>query len=414
MTDEESRLREILSKKKVIRKQFKRKQSGEMEDGEKNRDAAEKKKDSERKDVDKEKSSGDKSGATDGRNGDDKRNSGDNNDRNNPTKREKRRRRRRRPRPRDDRPYHAPPPRSNRDYYRREPPRWRPPPGGRGDYRDNYRGGDYSRDHYRGRRPMARRSRSFSRSVSYSRSRSGSRGRQYRGRSSSRSSYSSRSRSYSSSRSRSPRSSSPDPRKEEPEPPIDEATKDIRTIFVSSLVMKTTESDLRRYFVKFLKAPKWSVREVILLRDRRTGRHKGGAYVELATSQNVEEALKADGKVPEFQRFPICVKRSEAEKNDFGPLIANVSGGGGNNRYTSDGRRIEAQKVYVGSIDQGVTQAQLYALFAGFGPLEKVLLQTDTTTGISRGFAFLSFRDAKDANLAIQTMSGQVVAGQAL
>ena len=245
-----------------------------------------------------------------------------------------------------------------------------------------------------------RRSRSFSRS--YSRSRSGSRGR-----SSSRSSYSSRSRSYSSSRSR-----SPTPRKEEPEPPIDEATKDIRTIFVSSLVMKTTESDLRRYFVRFLKAPKWSVREVILLRDRRTGRHKGGAYVELATSQNVEEALKADGKVPDFQRFPICVKRSEAEKNDFGPLIANVAGSG--TRYTSDGRRIEAQKVYVGSIDPCVTQAQLYALFAGFGPLEKVLLQTDTTTGISRGFAFLSFRDAKDANLAIQTMSGQVVAGQAL
>jgi RNA-binding protein 39 len=153
--------------------------------------------------------------------------------------------------------------------------------------------------------------------------------------------------------------------------------------------MKATESDIRRYFRKYLDGPKWTVREVILLRDRRTGRHKGGCYVELATLELVDKALGANGMVPDFQRFPISVKRSEAEKNDFGPLIHNTGGGV---QYTSDGRKIEAQKVYVGSIEQGVTQAQLYALFSGFGPLEKVLLQTDTTTGISKGFAFLSFK----------------------
>jgi RNA-binding protein 39 len=176
--------------------------------------------------------------------------------------------------------------------------------------------------------------------------------------------------------------------------------------------MKATESDIRRYFRKFLEGPSWTVREVILLRDRRTGRHKGGCYVELATSAHVDKALNANGIVPDFQRFPICVKRSEAEKNDFGPLVNST--GGGRAQYTADGRKIEAQKVYVGSIDTAVTQAQLYALFAGFGPLEKVLLQVDTTTGMSRGFAFLSFKDPKDANLAIQTMSGQLLAGQAL
>lgn len=71
------------------------------------------------------------------------------------------------------------------------------------------------------------------------------------------------------------------------------------------------------------------------------------------------------------------------------------------------------QNVYVGSIDRCVTQAQLYALFSQFGQLDKVALQTDTTTGMSRGFAFLSYRHAKDANLAIQTMSGQQLAGRA-
>ena len=238
------------------------------------------------------------------------------------------------------------------------------------------------------------------------------RDRRYGGRGRSRSRSSSRSSRSDSSRSRSDsserrRSTSP----EEPEPQIDESTKDVRTIFVSSLVMKATEYDIRRYFRKFLNGPKWVVREVILLRDRRTGRHKGGCYVELATDGHVDAALKANGVVPDFQRFPISVKRSEAEKNDFGPLVNAAAGGV---RYTADGRRIESQKVYVGSIDQNVTQAQLYALFSGFGPLEKVLLQVDTTTGISKGFAFLSYKEPKDANLAIQTMSGQLLAGQAL
>jgi RNA-binding protein 39 len=176
--------------------------------------------------------------------------------------------------------------------------------------------------------------------------------------------------------------------------------------------MKATEHDIRRYFRKFLEGPKWTVREVILLRDRRTGRHKGGCYVELATSSHVDKALAANGIVPDFQRFPISVKRSEAEKNDFGPYIPPTATGAAS--YTSDGRRIEAQKVYVGSIDICVTQAQLYALFSGFGALEKVLLQMDTTTGMSKGFAFLSYKDPRDANLAIQTMSGQLLAGKPL
>jgi RNA recognition motif-containing protein len=76
--------------------------------------------------------------------------------------------------------------------------------------------------------------------------------------------------------------------------------------------------------------------------------------------------------------------------------------------------RIEAQKVYVGSIEPCVTQPQLHAVFSQFGTLEKILLQTDASTGMSRGFAFLTYRDPKDANLAIQTMSGQMLAGRPL
>lgn len=183
--------------------------------------------------------------------------------------------------------------------------------------------------------------------------------------------------------------------------------------------MRAEERDISRYFKRTIGI---KVRDVILLRDRRTGRHKGCAYVELGTLEDVDRALKASGKTPDFQRFPILVKRTESEKNgvmtttmaaaaglQFTPPVASTP-----HQLTADGRRIEAQKVYIGSIDPCVTQAQLYALFSQFGPLEKVLLQIDVATGMSRGFAFLSYRDPKDANLAIQTMSGQMLVGRPL
>jgi len=181
----------------------------------------------------------------------------------------------------------------------------------------------------------------------------------------------------------------------------DESTKDQRTIVVSQLVMRAEESDLFQYFKK----KGFRVKDVILLRDKRTGRHKGIAYLELGKLEHVPQALKLNSQVPDFQRFPLLVKASEAEKNDVG----SSSGGG-----TVGAKRVEAQKVYLGSIDRNVTQQQLFAIFSQFGELEKVLLQIDPNTSLSRGFAFLSYKDPKVANLAIQVMSGQVLAGRAL
>ena len=193
-----------------------------------------------------------------------------------------------------------------------------------------------------------------------------------------------------------------------------ELTKDRRTIFVSQLVMKTQERDIKRHFKKFHGC---KVNDVQLLRDKRTGRHKGCAYVDLGRLEDVPRAVAASGKTPKFQRFPILVKASEAEKNYGVDGYAYTNGSYGSSLdVTNTGltKRIEAQKVYIGSVDRNVTQAQLYAIFSQFGDLEKVTLQVDSTTGMSKGFAFLSYKDPKVANLAIQAMSGQVLAGRPL
>jgi RNA-binding protein 23/39 len=180
--------------------------------------------------------------------------------------------------------------------------------------------------------------------------------------------------------------------------------------------MKTTSKDIKRYFKKKVGC---SVKEVILLRDKRTNRHKGSAYVQFGRIEDVAKAVQASGQQPDFQRFPILVKASESEKNYTIPassstVTSKMMGGNtaSNPVLDKDGRMIESQKVYVGSLDPSVTDQHLYALFSNFGQLEKVSMQMDPSTRQSRGYAFLSFRDPKEANLAIQTMSNQVLAGR--
>lgn len=192
-----------------------------------------------------------------------------------------------------------------------------------------------------------------------------------------------------------------------------------RTVFISQLVMRTTERDLQKYFKRELRI---QVNDVIFLKDRRQHGHRGLAYVELANLKDVELAISESGKVPDFQRFPIQIRRSEADKNYEGgsTMTSNtntfdlISGGAISVDTNGTANNNPVQQVYIGNIERIVTHAQLHYLFSQFGPLTKVAIQIDPTTQLSRGFAFLTYGDAKSANLAIQTMQGQMLAGRAL
>jgi len=210
------------------------------------------------------------------------------------------------------------------------------------------------------------------------------------------------------------------------------ATKDQRTIFISQLVMRTTEHDVRKFLRKYVGVSK--VKQVIFLQDKRTGRHKGCCYVELGRLSDVQKAVEYDGKIPSFQRFPILIKPSEAEKNYLStagtepatvfdsalmtPVIPAASSATALSSSASTidatGKKVIIQNVYIGSIDRLVTQAQLHAIFSQFGQLTSLHLPLDPSTGLHRGYAFLSYSDAKSANLAIKTMAGQSIAGRQL
>jgi RNA-binding protein 23/39 len=210
-------------------------------------------------------------------------------------------------------------------------------------------------------------------------------------------------------------------------------SKDQRTVFVTQLVMRTTVKDLSQFF----KHHGIKVNEIELLRDRRSGQHKGSAYVELKRMIDVTKALNLSGQAPTFQRFPILIKESEAERNlaqssattsVITPVVSTSPPTGISPALVAtmqqqlqkqalkiklpplkdaNGQLIQAQKVYVGNLEVNVVTAQhLQLLFAPFGTLTEVQLQN------GKGFAFLQYYDPKEAALAIQTMAGQVLAGR--
>jgi RNA-binding protein 39 len=163
-----------------------------------------------------------------------------------------------------------------------------------------------------------------------------------------------------------------------------------------------------------------------MLKDKRSGRHKGCAYVELKKLEDVPKALKHTEEIPDFQRFPILIKPSSSTSvsqidgmGGKGLTLPGTNGGasglglvGGTNGMIQPNERVESQKVYVGNIDQNVTQSQLYAIFSQFGQLDRVLLQVDIATGLSKGFAFLSYQDPKVGHLALVVMAGQLLANK--
>ena len=71
-------------------------------------------------------------------------------------------------------------------------------------------------------------------------------------------------------------------------------------------------------------------------------------------------------------------------------------------------------KLYVGNLSKSITEAQFTDLLTPFGKAEKVGIAKDKSTGESRGFGFVEFADAAEANAAIAGLNGKEVAGQAL
>jgi RNA recognition motif-containing protein len=65
----------------------------------------------------------------------------------------------------------------------------------------------------------------------------------------------------------------------------------------------------------------------------------------------------------------------------------------------------QQNKLFVGSLDYSVTTDELRELFAQFGEVTDCIVLVDKMTGRSKGFGFVSFATAEQADAAIAAMN---------
>ena len=71
-------------------------------------------------------------------------------------------------------------------------------------------------------------------------------------------------------------------------------------------------------------------------------------------------------------------------------------------------------KLFVGGLSWDTSTEALRAAFAKFGPLVEALVIQDRDTSRSRGFGFVTFEAASDAEEALKQMSGAELDGRTL
>ena len=71
-------------------------------------------------------------------------------------------------------------------------------------------------------------------------------------------------------------------------------------------------------------------------------------------------------------------------------------------------------QLFVGNLAYDVTEAELQELFSAAGPPRSVRMPTDRETGKPRGFAFVEFSDAAQAEEAVRRFHQQVFKGRPL
>jgi len=194
------------------------------------------------------------------------------------------------------------------------------------------------------------------------------------------------------------RSSSPVELKKKGVPEMTPEERDARTVFCMQLSQRIRPRDLEEFFSAVGK-----VRDVRLITCNKTRRFKGLCYVEFADPESVPLAIALTGQ--KLCGVPIVVQPTQAEKNrlagsNMPAMSAFAKGPNG------------PMRLYVGSLHFNITEDMLRSIFEPFGKIEHMQLMIDSETGRSKGYGFITFRNADDAKKAMEQLNGFELAGR--
>jgi RNA-binding protein 23/39 len=178
----------------------------------------------------------------------------------------------------------------------------------------------------------------------------------------------------------------------------EEAQRDDCTVLVVKLHIKADEYDVYKFFAN---AGVGKVRDVKVIRDTKTGKSKGVAYVEFYTPDSVLKSMTLSGQMINGQA--ISVQPSQAEKNRVAAATRVARAAEQQLALPKEG----PNKIFIASLKDELASIgfrELRQLFSSFGEIEH--------SEISKGVGYIQYRSSKDAREAVLKMDGVKIKGK--
>lgn len=152
------------------------------------------------------------------------------------------------------------------------------------------------------------------------------------------------------------------------------------TLYVGGLDDQCTEAILWELFTQA-----GPVVNVHMPKDRITGNHQGYGFVEFASEEDADYAIKIMNMVKLYGKPLRANKASAHQKNqDIGA------------------------NIFIGNLDPDVDEKLLYDTFSSFGQiLQTPKIMRDYSSNNSRGYAFINYASFEASDAAIESMNGQ-------
>ncbi|CAL1370685.1 unnamed protein product [Linum trigynum] len=173
-------------------------------------------------------------------------------------------------------------------------------------------------------------------------------------------------------------------------------------LYVGNLPYTTTSAELNEIF-----AEAGRIASVEVIYDRVTDRSRGFGFVTMATAEEAKAAIRMFNE-SQLGGRNIKVNFPEVPKGGEREMI------GSRVRSSYQGFVDSPHKVYAGNLGWGVTSQALKEVFAGQPGYMSAKVIYERDTGRSRGFGFVSFETAADADAALNSMNGKEVEGRPL
>ena len=182
----------------------------------------------------------------------------------------------------------------------------------------------------------------------------------------------------------------------------DQSRREDCSVMVMGLHPSCGDRDVYEFFTK--EAGK--VRDLYVVRDTRTGKSKGVAYVEFYLQESIIKALACNGRMVSGHG-PIRVQASGAEKNRAANAQKQAT-------VSMQDKPIVLYVMGLSGMLKAINEPELTSLFSPFGQVDNVEIGMCPYTHTGRGFAKVLFRKAAEARDAMAALNGYQLAGQTL